>query len=152
MKKAVLITTSIVALIAIIIACVGVYIVNTPEYALKKMIDDVNDSGIDGLYPYLTEDARETVDAVTSIAENDIFSFIMNITGKGNYANVLKSKIQETQWGVKDVLRGKDNATVILSFDYDDKLVGTIKLYMCKEDGSWKIDKLSFPEFDKIDF
>lgn len=51
---------------------------------------------------------------------------------------------------VDDVLKSKDNASVILSFNYDDKLVGAIELSMVREDGEWKIDGLEFPEFDKI--
>lgn len=150
MKKTFLITTSIVALIAATIIGMGVYVTNTPEYALKEMIDDVNASGMDGLYPHLTGEARTTIDAVSSVTENNIFNTIVGFIGQSEYVGVLKSEIQEIQWEVDDVLKSKDNASVILSFNYDDKLVGTIELSMVREDGEWKIDGLEFPEFDKI--
>jgi len=152
MKKAFLIAISIVALIAVTIIGIGVYVTNTPEYALKEMIDDVNASGMDGLYPHLTGEARAIIDAVSSVTENSIFNTIVGFISQSEYVGVLKSEIQEIQWEVDDVLKSKDNASVILSFNYDDKLVGTIELSMVREDGEWKIDGLEFPEFDKINW
>ena len=152
MKKALLITISIVALLAATSIGMGVYVTNTPEYALKEMIDDVNASGMDGLYPHLTGEARATIDTVASVTENSIFNTIVGFISQSEYVGVLKSEIQEIQWEVDDVLKSKDNASVILSFNYDDKLVGSIELSMVKEDGEWKIDGLEFPEFDKINW
>ena len=152
MKKAFLVTISIVALIAVTIIGMGVYVTNTPEYALKEMIDDVNASGMDGLYPHLTGEARATIDAVSSVTGNSIFNTIVGFISQSEYVSVLKSEIQEIQWEVDDVLKSKDNASVILSFNYDDKLVGTIELSMVREDGEWKIDGLEFPKFDKINW
>ncbi len=152
MKKVFLITISIVALIAVTIIGMGVYVTNTPEYALKEMIDDVNASGMDGLYPHLTGEARATIDAVSSVTGNSIFNTIVGFISQSEYVSVLKSEIQKIQWEVDNVLKSKDNASVILSFNYDDKLVGTIELSMVREDGEWKIDGLEFPEFDKINW
>lgn len=152
MKKAFLVTISIVALIAVTIIGMGVYVTNTPEYALKEMIDDVNASGMDGLYPHLTGEARATIDAVSSVTGNSIFNTIVGFISQSEYVSVLKSEIQEIQWEVDDVLKSKDNTSVILSFNYDDKLVGTIELSMVREDGEWKIDGLEFPKFDKINW
>lgn len=152
MEKAFLVTISIVALIAVTIIGMGVYVTNTPEYALKEMIDDVNASGMDGLYPHLTGEARATIDAVSSVTGNSIFNTIVGFISQSEYVSVLKSEIQEIQWEVDDVLKSKDNTSVILSFNYDDKLVGTIELSMVREDGEWKIDGLEFPEFDKINW
>lgn len=150
MKKALFITISIVALIAATIIGMGVYITNTPECALKGMIDDVNVSGMDGLYPHLTGEARTTIDAVSSITENNIFNTIVGFIGQSEYVGVLKSEIQEIQWEIDDVLKSKENAAVVLSFNYEDKLIGTIEISMIREEGEWKIDRLDFPEFDKI--
>lgn len=150
MKKALFITISIVALIAATIIGMGVYVTNTPEYALKEMIDDVNASGMDGLYPHLTGEARTTIDAVSSVTENNIFNTIVGFIGQSEYVGVLKSEIQEIEWEVDDVLKSKENAAVVLSFNYEDKLIGTIEISMIREEGEWKIDRLEFPEIDKI--
>ena len=152
MKKAFLITISIVALIAITIIGMGVYVTNTPEYALKEMVDDVNASGMDGLYPHLTGEARATIDAVSSVTENSFFNTIVGFISQSEYVGVLKSEIQEIQWEVDDVLKSKENAAVVLSFNQEDKLIGTIEISMIREEGEWKIDGLEFPEFDKINW
>ena len=150
MKKALVITLSIVVLVAAVLIEIGFYITNTPEYALKEMIDDVTASGMDGLHPHLTGEARETIDAVSSVADNALFNTIVGLIGQSEYVGILKSEIKEIQWGVSEVLKSKGNASVTLSFNYEDKLVGTIELSMVREDGEWKIDGLEFPKFDEI--
>ena len=152
MKKALFITISIVALIAATIIGMGIYVTNTPEYALKKMIDDVNASGMDGLYPHLTGEARSTVDDVSSVTENNIFNTIVGFIGRSEYAGVLKSEIQEIKWEVDDVLKSKENAAVVLSFNYEDKLIGTIEISMIREEGEWKVDSIEFPEFVEVNW
>ena len=152
MKKALLFTIFIVALIAVMAIGIGVYVTNIPEYVLKERIDDVSNFGIDGLYSHLTGKARETIDTVSTVTENNIFNFIIGFISQSEYGAVLKSEIQEIQWSVSDVLKSKENASVILSFNYEDKLVGTIELSMLREEGEWKIDRLEFSEFDKINW
>lgn len=128
------------------------YIVNTPEYALKTMIDDVNTSGMEGLEPHLTGNAKKTLDTVSSVTSSDLFNTIMGIINQNDYVGVLKSELQEIHWGVDDVLKSNENAAVILSFNYEDKLIGTIEISMIREDGDWKIDGIGFPEFTEINW
>lgn len=151
MKKAILITSSVVLLAAVIIGGFGLYIVSTPEYALKGIIEDVNNYGIDGLTPHLTGKAKETLEAVSSVTESDLFSTIINFFNQDdNNISVLKSEIQQIQWDVDDVLKSNNRADVILSFNYEDKLTGTIAISMIVEEGKWKINSINFPAFTDI--
>ena len=150
MKKAIIIISSIVLLIAVIAGSIGMYIVNTPEYALKTMIDDVNTSGMAGLEPHLTGNAKETLDTVSSITSSDLFNTLMGFINQNDYVSVLKSEIQEVQWKVDDILKSNENAAVILSFNYEDKLIGTIEISMIRDVGEWKIDGIEFPEFTEV--
>lgn len=152
MKKTILIISSVVLFLAVVVGGFGLYIVNTPEYALKSIIEDVNDSGMEGLNPHLTGKAKETLDMVASVTESDLFSKIMGFINQNDYIGVLKSEIQEIQWGVDDVLKSKENAAVILSFNYEDKLIGTIEISMIKEEGQWKIDGIEFPKFTEVNW
>lgn len=152
MKKALLIIVSTVVLITVAAIGIGIYITNTPEYALKEVIADVNDSGIEGLYLHLTSEARETIDAAFSVAENGALTSIIGLISQSEYIGVLKSEIQGIQWDIDDVLKSKENASVILSFSYEDKLVGTIELSMTREEDEWRIDGLGFPKFNEIDW
>ena len=140
----------VILVLGVILGGVGYYAIHTPEYALKKIGDDVKLSGIDGLYPHLTGKARETVDSVSSVMDNDILGAIIGLIGQSDYVSVLKSKIQEIQWGVKEVLKNSKNASVILTFNYEEKLTGTVTLSMVKEEGSWKIDGIELPKFENV--
>lgn len=152
MKKTILIFCSVVLLLAVVVGGLSLYIVNTPEYALKNIIEDVNDSGMEGLIPHLTGKAKDTLNTVSSVAESDLFNTIMGFINQNDYIGVLKSEIQEIHWGVDDVLKSRENAAVILSFNYKDKLIGTIEISMIREEGEWKIDSIEFPEFDEINW
>lgn len=150
MKKGFIIICSIILLLAAIAGGFGLYIVNTPEYALKTIIEDINTSGIEGLEPHLTGKARKTLDTVSSVTESALFNTITGLINQDNYIGVLKSEIQEIQWEVADILKGKENAAVILSFNYENKLIGTIEISMIREKSGWKIDDIEFPEFTEI--
>jgi len=152
MKKALMIIGSIIVVFAIIITCVGFYFIQTPEYALMKISKDIKESGIDGLRPHLTEDAQETFDTVSAIADNKLVSSIMGLFDKNDYISILKSEIKTVQWNVEDIMKSSDNATVILAFNYDDHLIGTIEISMVRSEDGWKIDGLELPKFDKIDW
>ena len=128
MKNAIVIISSIVLLIAVIAGGIGMYIVNTPEYKLKTMINDVNTSGMEGLEPHLTGNAKEVLNTVSSITSGNLFNTIMGFINQNDYVSVLKSEIQEVQWEIKNVLKSNENAAVILSFNYEDKLIGTIEI------------------------
>lgn len=152
MKKVLLIIGSIVALVAVTITCVGSYVINTPEYALMEIIEDVNASGIDGLRPHLTEDAQKAVDTVSSVTESKFVSSIMWLFNKDDYVSVLKSEIQNIQWEVEDIMKSNENTAVILAFNYDNRLVGTIEISMIRSKDGWKIDIIKFPEFDEMNW
>lgn len=152
MKKVVIIICSIILLLAIIVSGLGIYIVNTPEYALMTMIDDVNASGMEGLESHLTGKAKKTIDTVSYVTDSSIFNTIMGFISQNDYVSVLKSEIQEIQWEVDDILKSKENAAVILSFNYKDKLIGTIEISMIRDEGKWKIDNIEFPQFTKVNW
>ena len=150
MKKALLIILSIVLILALIVVGVGYYIVNTPQYALKQMMDDIKLSGMEGLRPHLTDEAGKTMDAIVS--GSGLVGGLISLINGGEYITVLKDEIQKVKWELVDMMKGKNGAEAVLGFNYEDKLVGTIEISMIRQDGQWKIDGLEMPEFDKIDF
>ena len=44
------------------------------------------------------------------------------------------------------------HAAVVLSFNYEDKLIGTIEISMIREGGEWKVDSIEFPKFTEINW
>lgn len=150
MKKVLLIVGAVVAVLAIAITCIGIYAVRSPEYALLKIVKDVRASGMDGLRPHLTENAQQTLDAVSLLSDSGLVGAIMDLFAPGDYVGVLKSELQNTQWSLEDISKSGAHAAVTVRFNYDDRLVGTVVLSMLRQDGAWKIDGLELPKFDKI--
>lgn len=152
MKKIILIIGSVMMILATIVICIGFYTFSTPEYALKCIIEDVNASGMRGLDLHLTGKAKKTLDAVSSITENDFFNTIVDFIDQDNFVSVLKSGIQDVQWKIDDILRSKDKSVAILLFNYKEKLIGTIEISMIREEGEWKIDGIEFPKLREVNW
>ncbi len=151
MKKVLYFVVPIIVIIISVGVCFGISIVNSPEYALMQIAKDVEESGVAGLMPHLTEEAQETVSAITSITENKLVNSILNFLGKDDYTGILKSNLQDVEWSLDNVLEGDNRADVILGFNYNEKLIGTIEINMIKED-AWKISGLELPKFTEINF
>lgn len=147
-KKVLAIILTVCMVIALAAVGAGLYVKNTPQYALKEMIEDVQASGLEGLYPHLTSGARETVDGIFSVTESGLLGKVVGALSGSEYISALKSEIKEIQWDVKDVLKSKDRAAVILSFHYLEEFKGTIQLSMVKEDHEWKIEGINLPVLD----
>ncbi len=136
------------------IACGGAFAIinDSPQCALKIMIDEVTEFGMEGLIPHLTGEARDVIDSVAQVSDNTIINTIMGTVNIDNYVSILKSKISEIDWSIGDILRNKERANVYLNFNYNDKLAGEIELDMIQDDGEWKISTVGFPAFDKINW
>ena len=150
MKKVLYFVVPIIVIIISVGVYFGVSVINSPEYALMQIAKDVEESGVDGLMPHLTEEAQETVSAITSITENKLVNSILNVLGKDDYIGILKSNLQDVEWSLDNVLEGNNRADVVLGFNYNDKLIGTIEINMIKDSGDWKISGLELPKFTEI--
>lgn len=150
--KAILIVFAVVLLVGGAAYGVCRHAMSTPEYAMTQIVADVNESGLDGLRPHLTASAQETVDKVTAVTESSLVSTLLDLFSQPDYVGVLKSELQSIEWEVEDIMTGEENASVILHFDYDGRLTGRIDITLLKEDGEWKIDGLSYPQFETINW
>ena len=150
MKKVLYFVVPIIVIIISVGVYFGVSVINSPEYALMQIAKDVEESGVDGLMPHLTEEAQETVSSITSITENKLVNSILNFLGKDDYTNILKSNLQDVEWNLDNVLEGNNRADVVLGFNYNEKLTGTIEINMIKDNGDWKISGLELPRFTEI--
>lgn len=151
MKKALYIVISILVIVLSAGIYLGVSVINSPEYALMRIANDIQESGVNGLMTHLTDEAQEMVSAITSITENKTVNSILSLLCKDDYVSILKSNLKDVEWSFDDVLEGTDRADVVLGFNYNEKLIGTIEINMIKEDGDWKINGISYPIFDKVD-
>lgn len=150
MKKILVIVLAIVGIVSLTIGGFFLYKTSTPEYALAKTIADVKSFGMNGLKPHLTSDAIEKVETIQDWTDTLDVSGLLSAITKDSAVSLLKSKMAEVNWTVEDVLRGKNQASVVIGFDYNNSIGGTIEITMIKDGHEWKIDGLNFPIFDKI--
>ncbi len=148
MKKKVIITVSILLVLALIVGGGFLYFRTTPEYALLCVLRDVRSQGIYGLQPHVTGSAKTVVDFLCSSGDGGWLSKLWGYASQSDLFTTLINECAKIQWDLEDILKSKNRATVIVSFDYKGWLTGTVDLSMVKEAGKWKIDGLSFPDFD----
>lgn len=151
MKKKVIVIVSVI-LLAILIGVGGFLLhkTSTPEYALHKMINEVNESGITALKPYLTKKALNTIESVGEYTEKTGITDLIGSALQDQAVSFLKEKADEIEWSLEDVLRGTGKADVVIGFDYNGKIVGTVEIKMIQDGRSWKISGIQFPNFSKL--
>ena len=135
---------------------IGVLKKISPEYVLGMAFADIKKSGINGLRPYLTENANKKIDFIA--AGMDIVSGVGKLVGAASgkddgsnkAVNFLIEKLSECEFEYKDMLKGSESAKAVIAFKYKDIMEGTVDISMIKQDKEWKIDTLSMPHFDKF--
>ena len=150
MKKVIIFIISMLTIICVTIMGLFMYKTSTPEYALAKTIADIKESDISGLEEHLTDNARENVEKVVERSEYSLVSGILSVVSQSDGISLLKSKISEIDWSVEDILKGNQNAEVVIGFNYNEQITGTINIIMIYENRQWKIDSIGIPSFDNL--
>lgn len=119
----------------------------SPEYVVDHAIMDMRTSGLDGLKPYLTENAEKKVDTIRTVSGG------MDLLTGGSKVSVLFDRLSECDWTVVEILKGSESAKAVMRFSISngtDEIKGTLQLTMIKEDKEWKIDGVDMPKFEKF--
>lgn len=146
MKKTLILLTSILMVIGVGIGGFLLYKVNTPEYALLETITVFKKDGIDGLQEHMTEDAWTKVEKIKDIAENPWMKKLSALFPE--QSEELLSKLENMEWTVKDILKGKESSEIILQFTDGKNIEGTISIVMIREEKKWKIAQIRWPKFE----
>ena len=72
----------------------------------------------------------------------------MTVVGQGDQVNEFIDQIQELDWEMDDMLKGKKRAEAVMSFKGPDDLNGSMKVSMIREDHEWKISGISDLTFE----
>ena len=122
----------------------------SPEHALNNAFDDMRESGLDCLKKHLTANALKSIQSLESLSERPEIALFTTALLGGNAVSVLLEKLSECKWTILDVMKGSESSKVVVGFDYQNSMTGTIELTMIKEQKIWKIDSLAMPKFDKF--
>ena len=119
----------------------------SPEYVVEHAIEDMRTSGLEGLKPYLTDNAEKNVEMLISVSNG-----VSLLTG-GNKVSVFFDRLADCEWTVNEILKGSESAKAILGFALrsgEDEIEGTLQLPLIKEDKEWRIDGVDMPKFAKF--
>ena len=118
----------------------------SPEYVVEHAIEDMRTSGLEGLKPYLTDNAERNVETFISVSNG-----VSLLTG-GYKVSVFFDRLADCEWTVDEILKGSESAKAILGFALrspEDEIEGTLQLTLIKEDKEWRIDGVDTPRFTK---
>ncbi|MBE6935818.1 MAG: hypothetical protein E7458_04880 [Ruminococcaceae bacterium] len=148
MKKALMILLVILLAAAILAAAAYLYLLHSPEYALKCTIDDVRTAGMEGLRPHLTEELADKMERVSAIGENKLIGGILSALTDSDLAKRLLSELQQVEWSLGDVLKNPRRARATICFSHAPHFSGSFDLLMQRIDGVWKISGIDDLQFD----
>ena len=148
-KKVIIAVISILLIAGLAAGGYIFYKTTTPEYALYQTMQDIRESGMDGLKAHLTSNAREKADRVTEWSDNAIVSGLLSlITQQEDISGLLQSGLSDMTWTLQGVTKEGQQATVTVDFDYQGKMTGSLNIMMLREDRQWKIDGVEVENVD----
>ena len=140
MKKAFAISVSIFAVITAVAVIGLIFFLNTPEYALLKIMNAYEKGGIEGLEPYVTGDAADTVEALEDLEEDDIIKLLINQIEQDTPDEAERTY----SWETGTVLKGKDKASVSIDFKCGS-IEDSIEIILTRKSNGWKISSVKLP-------
>ncbi|MBQ8110564.1 MAG: hypothetical protein IJ124_10430 [Clostridia bacterium] len=138
----------IVVVAVLVVGAIGALVIgnllNSPEYALKKMVDDINANGFFAIRPYLSDSLQGALDKLKTASTG--LSLLGKVTGAtGSEAlGFLQDTVGSLDWSLGPVTRGGSDANVTLNVS-GEAFTGEITLVMTKSGGNWVISNLSVP-------
>ena len=150
MKKRILAIAAAVVVLAAGAAGFSAYrVLSAPEYALASIAADMKKSGLDGLEPHLTGDARTAWELAGVIGGAPIVEPLLSALGE-HYADDIRDGLSQIEWELGEVLKGRDRAELTLNFRLPDRVSGSIPLTMVRMDGEWLISEVGLPDLEEI--
>jgi hypothetical protein len=148
MSKTFKILLGVILSISVIGVGAWLYITSTPEYALHKTHEDIEERGLEALKDHVTDTLKKEIELVEGISGNAFVKMIVGAAVSDDVAEAVVSEFKQIEWTRDDVIRSQKQAQVILRFQYKDKLSGTIPIKMIKENREWKISGIGFPSLN----
>ena len=144
-KKAI----AILLIILLAVSAGGIYLysrLSSPERVVQLAAEAVSDKGIDALEPYVTPEVWSMVSNVLSVVRSPLTQALagslLEDTDLSQVSAVL-DRVSGMEWSLNDVMKSRKNASVILDFQYEKQLSGSIHVDLVKQDGKWLISSLS---------
>ena len=142
-------------LLGLLVGSGSYFLLHSPEYALLKIKKDIQESGVEGIEPYLTGDAQSMYDTYQSVYEtylmvkdNPLVGALLQGVADAENIGILMEKISEVEWKMGDILKGNKQATVIIDVRYKSLFSGSIDVGMEYKEKKWWISDLGIRSFE----
>lgn len=88
-------------------------------------------------------------DNMGKVTDNQIVGALVGLLGLEDDIAIFKENLDNMKWEVEDIMKGENNTRVILDFEYNEDVEGSVEISMIKQEKEWKIDGFEMPQFDK---
>ena len=149
MKKVWIILAAVLLVVAVAGGIFWFKFTASPEYALMQIGKDIEKQGIEGLYTHLTAEGQQMFDNIGKVTDNQIVGALVGLLGLEDDIAIFKENLDNMKWEVEDIMKGENNTRVILDFEYNEEVEGSVEISMIKQEKEWKIDGFEMPQFDK---
>lgn len=149
MKKVWIILAAVLLVVAVAGGIFWFKFTSSPEYALMQIGKDIEKQGIEGLYTHLTAEGQQMFDNIGKVTDNQIVGALVGLLGLEDDIAIFKENLDNMKWEVEDIMKGENNTRVILDFEYNEEVEGSVEISMIKQEKEWKIDGFEMPQFDK---
>ncbi len=139
----------ILSLTAVLVLAGGLFalsLLNSPEYALIMLVEDVTKNGLASLDAHMTGTAKETWNKVNRLIGHPLTGLLANQLGLLQKAEQVSESL-DMNVTLGKVVRDMDEATVTLQLN-GKGFDGPVDLYMVWQNGQWLISDVSFPFMD----
>ena len=95
------------------------------------------------------EEEQQMFDNIGKVTDNQIVGALVGLLGLEDDIAIFKENLDNMKWEVEDIMKGENNTRVILDFEYNEEVEGSVEISMIKQEKEWKIDGFEMPQFDK---
>ncbi|MBR6185536.1 MAG: hypothetical protein IKQ41_04680 [Clostridia bacterium] len=132
-------------LVAVLVGGFVLYtVLNSPQYTLKKIADEVKANGVKAVEPHLTGNALKAYNKVYDISQNFVVQLVTSLTDIHKVVDLLDGKSGPWEYKLGDTKTSGSNSSVTIHI-IGSSFSGDLNLEMKKESGSWKISDVAIP-------
>ena len=116
------------------------YILNTPEYTLRNMMNDIKQDGITAIEPYLTDNMLVIYQGARAVTENPLLQYLISTDYASQFIDIMSDV--SLKWALEGVERARSTAIATLNVTCDS-FCGHIDFDMVRKDRQWLISNVS---------
>ena len=145
MKNGTRILVAALVVILVVGGGFGVRLLLSPQYALQKIVNEINEKGLSSVEPHLSSSMKEAYDTMMSLIRNPVVSLLAQTDKAAAAVAAISNETGSIKWTVKDVKESSAGTAAVTLRAEGRAFSGNLNIEMVKENGKWKIGDISIP-------